>query len=599
MYATGASNYTWQPGGFTTISIFPTINANTCYTVTGKNSSGCTAQAIHCVSVTPTQSMSVSGGGTVCAGTPVTFIASGANTYLWVNGTQSLTGSVITVTPTGSTCYSVQGTNGSACNSYSTACVTIGNTGVPISGPTNVCLGGTATLVASGALSYTWSNGVNSPSIIITPSVNSCYYVSGTNSNGCTSPASKCVTVSVTASISVSPSLTTVCKGSSATLWASGVSTYTWTTGSNSPSVNVSPTVNTVYTVYGKTSLGCIGFKTVEVVVNPNCSDVWPGDANNNGVVTNLDIFEIGLAYLNTGPSRSPGGNTYISQYANNWTGLVSTGKNKCHADCNGDGIVNLSDTLAVYNNFSLTHPFRPSGPVSGNVDIGISPAAGQFIPGVWNKVDILLGDVSNTMSSIAGVAFDLGFDQSMMVPDSAYLVYNQSFLNAGNQNVQFRKKDFSNGVIYAASVRVDGLNVNGYGKIGEFNFKMKSALAGNSVLNMQLLNCSKINQAGLNATINGGTSQLSIGAVGINKLSSIQNAIRIYPNPAVNELTLSSNLLNQITYAIFDVTGREILNGNFTGTKTLELDNLTSGTYVVRFESDKETLHKKLTICR
>jgi hypothetical protein len=351
--------------------------------------------------------------------------------------------------------------------------------------------------------------------------------------------------------------------------------------------------------VYGKTSLGCIGFKTVEVVVNPNCSDVWPGDANNNGIVSNTDIFEIGLAYLNIGPSRSPGGNTYISQYANNWTGLVSSGKNKCHADCNGDGIVNLADTLAVYNNFSLSHPFRPSGIVSDNVDISISPAVGQFIPDVWNKVDILLGDISNTISSIAGVAFDLGFDQSLIAPDSAYIVYNQSFLNAGNQNVQFRKKDFSNGVIYAASVRVDGMNVNGYGKIGEFNFKMKSALPSNAVLNMQLLNCSKINQAGLNATMNGGTSQLSTSAVGINKLSAIQNAIRMFPNPAANELTFSCNLLNPISYSIFDVTGREILNGSFSGTITLELDNLTNGTYLVRFESDKETLHKKLTICR
>jgi hypothetical protein len=53
------------------------------------------------------------------------------------------------------------------------------------------------------------------------------------------------------------------------------------------------------------------------------------------------------------------------------------------------------------------------------------------------------------------------------------------------------------------------------------------------------------------------------------------------------------------MSYAIFDVTGREILHGNFTGTKTLELDNLTNGTYVVRFESDKATHHKKLTICR
>ena len=57
--------------------------------------------------------------------------------------------------------------------------------------------------------------------------------------------------------ITTNISSSTICPGSSVTLSASGASTYNWSNGANNAQISVSPTVNTVYKVVGKSN-GCI-----------------------------------------------------------------------------------------------------------------------------------------------------------------------------------------------------------------------------------------------------------------------------------------------------------------------------------------------------
>ncbi len=58
---------------------------------------------------------------------------------------------------------------------------------ISVSGSSIICTGTSATLSASGASTYTWNGTINSPMIILTPTINSIYTVNGTNINGCTS----------------------------------------------------------------------------------------------------------------------------------------------------------------------------------------------------------------------------------------------------------------------------------------------------------------------------------------------------------------------------------------------------------------------------
>ncbi len=76
--------------------------------------------------------------------------------------------------------------------------------------------------------------------------------------------------LSVTApiSISVTASSTTLCAGTSVTLVAAGATSYTWSTGSTSPTLVVTPTTTATYSVLG-VSGGCNGSGNISLTVAP------------------------------------------------------------------------------------------------------------------------------------------------------------------------------------------------------------------------------------------------------------------------------------------------------------------------------------------
>ncbi|MFZ9474811.1 MAG: T9SS type A sorting domain-containing protein, partial [Bacteroidia bacterium] len=62
---------------------------------------------------------------------------------------------------------------------------------------TQVCVGEPVALVASGANTYTWNTGLNTPIIIVTPTATTVYSVSSQNTNGCSATASITIIASI------------------------------------------------------------------------------------------------------------------------------------------------------------------------------------------------------------------------------------------------------------------------------------------------------------------------------------------------------------------------------------------------------------------
>lgn len=390
----------------------------------------------------------------------------------------------------------------------------------------------------------------------------------------------------------------TVCLGSSVNFTANGTN-HTWNGSINTPTFSNIPTASlTNVALSGFDINGCTIQTVIPVYRDNTCSDVWPGDANSDGLVNNLDVFEIGLAFSNTGPSRTPGGNAYLAQFANNWLGTVSSGKNKAHADCNGDGIVDNADTMAIHANYNLSHSFKNSESVSTDPDLSFQSFPNVVNEGMWNKTDIVLGDSFNVASSVYGIAFDLNYDQSFIEPDSVFIRYIPSFLNNSNQNVEFRKAAFNNGKLYAASVRTDGSDIFGYGKIAEFWFKLKSGIPVNSAFNASVSNVSKINKSSVNTLLTGGSTALQVvsNLTGIEE-SSLQNKVFFFPNPASDHLIFQSSVNELVHYTLYDLLGREVLRGEFLNSKTIDVSSFAKGAYFIRLESDQLQVTKKLVI--
>lgn len=144
---------------------------------------------------------------------------------------------------------------------------------VTIASNSVLCTGSSNTLVASGAVSYTWSTGPQTPSVAVTPSTVMQYIVSGTGASGC--KGSDTISALLTPTLGIS-SKTTICKGEPVVITASGANTYTWSTGAQTASITPTLTTTTGYTVTGSfTSSPCQNQKTYTVNVNP-CVGIRP-----------------------------------------------------------------------------------------------------------------------------------------------------------------------------------------------------------------------------------------------------------------------------------------------------------------------------------
>ncbi len=285
---TGAnSTYNWSFAGGTVVSGIDAgpyqvnwLNSGTKNITLSVTSNGCTSPVTTVpVIVNAIPVVTLSPDVAVCAGASATLTASGATTYLWSPAVGS--GSSVTVTPASTTTYSVTGTTLGCSDSAS---VTVSIKPIPTSSFTTtspVCAGINSLITYTGITAanstYNWgfAGGTIVSGIGAGPyQVN--WLSSGTKnisltvtSNGCTSPVTTVpVTVNAIPVVTVSPDIA-ICAGASATLSASGATTYLWSpaVGSGS-SVTVTPASTTTYSVTG-TTLGCSDSASVTVSIKP------------------------------------------------------------------------------------------------------------------------------------------------------------------------------------------------------------------------------------------------------------------------------------------------------------------------------------------
>lgn len=561
-----------------------------------------TAVQICTVNCAPSPTVSITSvlGNTLCASSTNTLVGSGAISYTWIPG--NVVGASYVVSPGANTCYTVLGASANGCVGSATSCQTVMPAPVltVVSTPSVICPGATATLVAVGASNYIWSNGSISSSIAVSPSTSVVYTLVGINANGCTVSIGTPVLVIAQPTVSfITAQTQTVCMGSSVLLGVGGANSYTWnvTPVVNTPTITVLSTVTAVYTVSYTSANACVGTDTF--VVNPlnSCAVVWPGDADRDGSVTTSDVLELGLWAGSTGPARTATSIAWAGQTASAWTGTISTGWNRAHADCNGDGVVNTTDNGAITANFSFTHAFK-SAQSSASPDIKLVPQYNVAYGGVWNKADVVLGDVGSSLT-VYGVAFDINYDQLLVQPDSVKLVYVPSFMKLNNTTIDFAKDKFSNGKIYGATVRTDQMDVIANGKIAEFWYKVKTGLPQNTTLNLSVSNGLSVVKSGTKSTLATQTPltlQVDNNALGIASLRNT-GAVRVYPNPAKQHVALSAETGLHVKYTITDLTGRSLSAGDFETEIILNLAGFANGVYFVSLEANGEHTDFKLIL--
>lgn len=274
--ASGAASYTWSTGQTSsTISVSP--GSTTSYTVAGLLGS-CSSTQTAIVTTSPAMLIAVN-NPTICAGQTVVLTpTSSATSYTWSTGQ---TTSTISASPAATTVYTVVGSAGT-CAGIATSTITVN--ALPVitltANPATLCSGQSTSLTASGATTYSWSNGSNTSSQTVSPTSTTVYSVTGSNGNGCISSVPVMLTVNVTPTPTVTVNSATICPMSFATLTANGATSYTWSTGAGTSFIHPAPSTTTQYTVTGYNG-SCMSSAVATVVVLPEPSIVASVNTSN------------------------------------------------------------------------------------------------------------------------------------------------------------------------------------------------------------------------------------------------------------------------------------------------------------------------------
>jgi hypothetical protein len=220
--ATGASTYNWMPGNFNGASYNDMPGVPTTYTVVGTDINGCNDTAFISVMTYPVPTITASANDSICDGECVT-LAGTANggtpgySYVWtpVNATTQF----FFTCPSVTTCYTVTVTDANGCFATANTCIAVSPLpSLGVTGPSAICDGDSAVLVASGSnvatVSWTPSGSLSSPTgntVIATPGVTTMYMAIANSTAGCADTTYHSLTVNPLPTVSYTSSLDTMC----------------------------------------------------------------------------------------------------------------------------------------------------------------------------------------------------------------------------------------------------------------------------------------------------------------------------------------------------------------------------------------------------
>lgn len=272
--------YKWSTGVNDTLQSI-TVSTSGTYSVTIKNSIGCSAGTSINVTVNPLPTVDAGLNANVCANKKIQLNATGASAYSWHPG-KSLNDSTIAgplANPSVTTTYTVTGTNSNGCQAIDSVKITV--LAIPVvdaGNDTSICEKSTVKLNGKIDQTCIWRPGITLSDSTITkpvasPLTTTTYTVITTALNGCSNSDTVRIAVLSLPSVDANPD-ESVCKNTSVNLLASGGVSYVWHPG-NSLNDSViynpiaTPVVTTTYTVIGTGSNGCKNSDSVKITIWP------------------------------------------------------------------------------------------------------------------------------------------------------------------------------------------------------------------------------------------------------------------------------------------------------------------------------------------
>lgn len=318
---------------------------------------------------------------------------------------------------------------------------------------------------------------------------------------------------------------------------------------------------------------------------------VWPGDTDDDGTARVRDLLHIGVANGTSGYPREGANAGWLGQAGLPWDQNFGTGLNLKHADCDGNGVVNLADTAAIIANYGQSHQKMQAHINSGGIPLYIEvPRTAQA--GDTIDINLRLGDANYPATNVYGIAFSLAFDPTMFDLNSATATLQGTWLGQPGQNlIEMKVKDSK---FNWAICRDDHQDTTGNGRLGGVTMVMIDDLTGVDPWEdaMEPFDVSLIDNKG---------NAIGIDVFIVPVYPGALPGLNLCPNPANGRMTILLDTLEAEEVAVYDGSGTRMFleQGDLQGNRVIETSHYAPGIYFVQVRVKQGLLTRKVIITR
>lgn len=326
--------------------------------------------------------------------------------------------------------------------------------------------------------------------------------------------------------------------------------------------------------------------------------EVWPGDANADNIAHHLDLLSLGLAYGSSGPARASLSSDWTELSAQNWGQAFADGTDYKHADCNGDGVIDLEDRAVILQNYGQTNGTPDPWPNLPGTDFD-PPVYVPFpgtLPDNFNfQVPIIVGESDNALQDVYGIAFTVRFDPEVIDPASIAVVYPTSWFGEPGVNTLTLHQVHEDGRIEMSITRIDLNNVSGHGQVA-YIIGIIDDIAGiikESEVEIDAVICMDVNENWIPLQGRSTTFELQPDKDEL-PADEAKGLFTVHPNPASEWVTVSSrHNFAPDRLRLLNMSGQEIQVP--TEAQRVSLAGLPSGVYLLQITTGKTSVYRRV----